>query len=98
MEVVFEVGHTYLPCFIMCLYCILKQNMFYKKHLKTLVVKMCQFHEMIIRCLLRFFYNVPHQTTQNLNLMDRFRGNEKFFDTLPTRNNYTKLKQNFSVF
>ena len=51
-----------------------------------------------IRCLLRFFYNVPHQTTQHLNLIDRFRDNKNFFDTLPTRNNYSKLKQNFYIF
>ena len=35
--------------------------------------------EYVSRYLLRFFYNFPHQTTQYLKLMDRFRGNKKFF-------------------
>ena len=29
------------------------------------------------RCPLRFFFKAPHQTTEYLNLIDRFGGNKK---------------------
>ena len=38
--------------------------------------------------LFKIFSNLAHQTTQYLNLMDSFRGDKKFFETLPTRNNF----------
>ena len=43
------------------------------------------------RCHLRFFFNLGHQTTQYLNLKNRFSGNKNFFETLPTRNNLSSF-------
>ena len=34
--------------------------------------------------LFKIFSNLAHQTTQYLNLMDSFRGDKIFFETLPT--------------
>ena len=45
------------------------------------------------RCHLRFFFNLAHQTTKYLSLMDSFRGKKKFFETVPTRNNFWKFLQ-----
>ena len=46
--------------------------------LGKIVSKIC-IRDAYSRCLLRFVYSVSHQTTQYLNLMDRFRGNKIFF-------------------
>ena len=41
----------------------------------------------------KIFFNFGHQTTQYLNLMDSFRGDKIFFETLQSRNNFLKVLQ-----